>query len=95
LDLKHFINELLFQFQSFFDAFLMGWMSSRSNTAGSTTSSNNKKAHLNNINQLPVLNKLGKYRSVHVKKLIADYIGVYYGERLAAARHVGYIITVY
>ncbi len=42
--------------------------------------------------KLPLLNKLGKYRSIHVKKLIADYVGVYYGERLhllnkAAALH--------
>jgi hypothetical protein len=45
--------------------------------------------------KLPILNKLGKYRSIHnVKKLIADYVGVYYGERLhllnkAVALHKG------
>jgi hypothetical protein len=42
------------------------------------------QANLNN--NLPVLNKLGKYKSIQVKKLIADYAGVYYGERLYTAR---------
>jgi hypothetical protein len=37
-------------------------------------------------NKLPLLNKLGKYRSIYVKKLIADYAGVYHGSRFVAAR---------
>jgi hypothetical protein len=41
---------------------------------------------VNTINKLPLLNKLGKYHSIQVKKLIADYVGVYYGSRICTVR---------
>jgi hypothetical protein len=78
--LKWFVGKTLQQSERFMKVFLVGWHLS------------NKGAELHRIscgaasNKLPLLNKLGKYESIYVKKLIANYAGVYYGSRLVAAR---------
>jgi hypothetical protein len=74
--METFIGGLLLQFDYFLNAFLSGW-----NSPFFRSSKSSKVAPLVTINKLPMLNKLGKYGSIQVKKLIADYAGVYYGER--------------
>jgi hypothetical protein len=76
--LSTYINGLLTQYRTYL-MFLWEW---KSNNASLLASSDIDKP----TNKLSLLNKLGKYRSIHVKKLIADYVGVYYGERLVTAR---------
>jgi hypothetical protein len=73
-----FVQDLLRDSEHFMGVFLMGWgqqFRQKDNT--------HRQANFNN--KLPMLNKLGKYGSIQVKKLIADYAGVYYGERLVTA----------
>jgi hypothetical protein len=74
--METFIGSALLQFDCFLDAFLLGWSSSSFRSSGNTN-----VAPLVTSNKLPILNKLGKYGSIQVKKLIADYVGVRYGER--------------
>jgi hypothetical protein len=78
-----FVQHLLRDSEHFMGVFLMGW--------GQRCRKKDKaprQAYFssNNNNKLPMLNKLGKYKSIQVKKLIADYAGVSHGERLVTAR---------
>jgi hypothetical protein len=65
---------------AFKHSFLMGWVETRS---AKQTKLPRGAAMLRQqkVNHLPHLNKLGKYRSMEVKKLIADYANIYYGAR--------------
>jgi hypothetical protein len=71
--LENYILNVLLQSERFMVTFLAGWSLSpiKASQHGS---------------KLPMLNKLGKYDSISVKKLIADYVGIYYGEKLSTAR---------
>jgi sulfur relay (sulfurtransferase) complex TusBCD TusD component (DsrE family) len=78
-----FVQDLLRDSEHFMGVFLMGWgqqVPQKDNTP--------RQTNFNNNNKLTMLNKLGKYKSIQVKKLIADYAGVYHGERLVTAQKV-------
>jgi hypothetical protein len=77
------LDNLLLQCDRFQSIFLMGWMS---------ISPKGSQEVVSLANKLPLLNKLGKYGSIQVKKLIADYAGVYHGERLMTARNAFQLI---
>jgi hypothetical protein len=79
-----FLDNMLLQCDRFQSIFLMGWMYI------SPKESHEVVSLL--ANKLPLLNKLGKYGSIQVKKLIADYAGVYHGERLMTARTAFHLI---
>ena len=70
-------------FNCFRDVFLFGWIAPSKQHEGDGV----KGMNINFENQLyncrlPILNKLGKYRSIAIKKVIADYAGVEYGYEL-------------
>jgi hypothetical protein len=73
IHLEKYINNVLLQSERFMVTFLTGWSLSPTKTSQQGS-------------KFPMLNKLGKYGSISVKKLIADYVGIYYGEKLSTAR---------
>jgi hypothetical protein len=88
-----FACDLVLHFERcYMGVFLMGWYSTSNHRGNrqqlkSSCSDGVDINHVHIINsKLLLLNKLGKYGSIQVKKLIADYAGVYYGKRLLTAR---------
>jgi hypothetical protein len=66
--LKNYLQQEILFSESFVGVFLSGWLQ-------------NNKTRLSTC-RLPILRKLGKYVSNDVKRLIADYAGICYGEKL-------------
>jgi hypothetical protein len=70
-EFKDLVETAVLDFRVYHDVFLRGW---------SLVANKSREYHL------LTLNKLGFYKSIEVKKLIADYAGVRYGARLHTAR---------
>jgi hypothetical protein len=97
-DLKVHLTARLYDFEDcFLRSFLYGFLPRTSSVSQRVTNKNAKKlctggptgsnAALMMITcKLPMLNKLGKYGSMQVKKSIADYAGVYLNDRLINVR---------
>jgi hypothetical protein len=73
-DCQDKVYELLSSHDSYKHGFLYSWPCGQRNFSSGA----NKKAY-NILSMLSV--GLGKYGSLTVKKLIADYLGVYYGKK--------------
>jgi hypothetical protein len=87
----NYIEPILHNWHTFHDVFLSGWMmrikveEEGPTTPPSTTS----------LCKLPLLNKLGKYALIDLKKRIAAYAGVCYGESLLRAQQAKqYFISI-
>jgi hypothetical protein len=87
-DFKSFLDDIMLQHDRFTEGFLMGWntkMMPNKVVVGLLTCPTNK---------LPSLNKLGKYGCIQVKKLVAEYAGIRYGQRLTNAQRALKVINV-
>jgi len=84
--LQQYINDNEICFKSF-QIFLLGWITPL-NTIIAFQDKKLRVAEDEKIVscKLPILQKLGKYPSILIKKNIASYAGVYYGEWLEAKR---------
>lgn len=74
------VVKLRSEFDMFQLSFLAGWLSSRHDTTSQKPRFEDNEETI--VCKLPMLNRLGKYVSVRVKRCIADYAGIYYGQRL-------------
>jgi hypothetical protein len=93
VELQSYILQQQLAHQAFFNSFLLGWLlspptpskiisnSSDSVVIVSASVSGGGGGGGGNNNYLRSLNKLGKYGSIQVKKKIADYANVYYGQQ--------------
>jgi hypothetical protein len=81
-NIANYVQTVLHNWHTFHDVFLSGWMMRiKAEEEGSTT-----PPFTTSLCKLPLLNKLGKYALIDVKKRIAAYAGVCYGKSLIRAQ---------
>jgi hypothetical protein len=95
VELKSYIHQQQLAHQAFFNSFLLGWLLTPPSNIISNSSDSVVIVSASvsgsgcggggggggNNNYLRSLNKLGKYGSIQVKKKIADYANIYYGQQ--------------